>query len=136
MELFPEADSGSAARFFYCAKASRAERNAGLEGMEVRQTVGGGGGIGDYLIDVNSASGKYGSEKAPAQNHHPTVKPLALMHYLITLVTPPGGTVLDPFMGSGSTLAAAAQLGHPAIGCDTERDYCEIAARRSAAGVK
>jgi len=86
-------DSGSAARFFYCAKASRAERGDG--------------------------------------NHHPTVKPLALMRYLITLVTPPGGTVLDPFMGSGSTLAAAAQLGHPAIGCDTERDYCEIAARRS-----
>ena len=92
-------DSGSAARFFYCAKASRSERNAGLEGMPTKQTVGGGGGIGDYLDDVNSASGKFGSEKAPAKNHHPTIKPIELMRYLVRLTkTPTGGVVLDPLL--------------------------------------
>jgi len=134
LELFPEADSGSAARFFYCAKASRAERNAGLEGMP---EVGRDASRNAEQPSMNGGEGNpYNRGVSPTQNHHPTVKPLALMRYLITLVTPPGGTVLDPFMGSGSTLAAAAQLGHHAIGCDTERDYCEIAARRSAAGVK
>lgn len=59
-----------------------------------------------------------------------TVKPLALMTYLLKLITPPGGTVLDPFMGSGSTLVAAKSLGFRAIGIDTELDYCEIAAKR------
>ena len=84
-------DTGSASRFFYCAKASKSERNKGLEGFEEKQTFGGGGGIGDYKNDVNSMSGKYGSEKAPAKNHHPTVKPLKLMEYLCTLTKTPTG---------------------------------------------
>lgn len=58
------------------------------------------------------------------------VKPLALMRYLIQMVTPPGGIILDPFMGSGSTLVAAAQLGFPAIGIELSEEYAEIAARR------
>ena len=63
-------------------------------------------------------------------NSHPCVKPLALMRYLIQMVTPPGGIILDPFMGSGSTLVAAAELGFHAIGIELSEEYAEIAARR------
>ena len=87
-------DSGSAARFFYCAKASKADRSEG--------------------------------------NIHPTVKPTDLMRYLCRLVTPPGGIVLDPFCGSGSTLVAAQSLGRRAIGIEIEERYAEIAAKRLA----
>lgn len=96
-------DEGSASRYFYCAKASKRDRDEGLEEFETKQCVGGGGGIGDYLDDVNSCSGKFGSEKAPHKNNHPCVKPTALLEYLIRLVAPKGATILDPFMGSGST---------------------------------
>jgi len=85
-------DSGSAARFFYTAKASKRERGEG--------------------------------------NNHPTVKPLKLMEYLCKLITPPGGTILDPFMGSGSTLIAAKRLGFNSIGIDLEEGYCDIAIKR------
>ena len=137
---------GSAARFFkeckytnedlqgsrliYCAKASKKDRDEGLEGFEEKQAVGGGGGIGDYLEDVNSASGKFGSEKAPAKNSHPTVKPTALMRYLVKLVTPPGGTVLDPFTGSGSTGKACKLEGFDFIGIELDKEYFEIAKAR------
>jgi site-specific DNA-methyltransferase (adenine-specific) len=80
---------GDAARFFYCPKASKKDREEGLEGFALKQTVGGGGGVGDYLTNVDSASGKFGSEKAPSKNIHPTVKPTDLMRYLCRLVTPP-----------------------------------------------
>ena len=63
-------------------------------------------------------------------NDHPTVKPIALMRYLCRLITPPGGTILDPFMGSGTTLRAAKDLGRQSIGIEIEERYCEIAARR------
>jgi site-specific DNA-methyltransferase (adenine-specific) len=63
-------------------------------------------------------------------NNHPTVKPIELMKYLIKLITPPGGTVLDPFNGSGSTGCAAVELGHPYIGCELDPAYVEIAQRR------
>jgi site-specific DNA-methyltransferase (adenine-specific) len=121
---------GGKARYFYTAKASKKDRNEGLEGFEVKQTVGGGGGIGDYLDDVNSASGKYGSEKAPHKNNHPTVKPTALMQYLVRLVTPPQGTVLDPFMGSGSTGKACKLEGFDFIGIELDPEYCKIAEAR------
>ena len=87
----PKGDSGSAARFFYCAKASRAER-------------------GDST--------------------HPTVKPLSLMRYLCRLVTPPGGLILDPFCGSGTTGLAARHEGFRCILIDISEEYCEIAKRR------
>jgi site-specific DNA-methyltransferase (adenine-specific) len=119
-------DSGGASRFFYVAKASKRDRNEGLEELPDTQTVGGGGGIGNYLDDVNSASGKFGSEKAPAKNFHPTVKPTQLMRYLVKLVTPPGGTVLDPFTGSGSTGKAAILEGFTFIGCELTEDYIPI----------
>lgn len=85
-------DSGSAARFFYAAKASKAERGP--------------------------------------NNDHPTIKPIALMQYLIRLVTPPGGTVLDPFMGSGSTLLAARQEGFASVGIEMNQHYFRLAAQR------
>jgi site-specific DNA-methyltransferase (adenine-specific) len=124
--IYGHNDSGGASRFFYVAKASKRDRNEGLEELEEKQAVGGGGGIGDYLDDVNSASGKFGSEKAPAKNFHPTVKPTSLMEYLIKLVTPPNGTVLDPFTGSGSTGKAAILQGFDFIGIEMTEEYLPI----------
>ena len=123
-------NSGSASRFFYCAKASKAERNKGLEGFDDKQTVGGGGGIGDYKDDVNSMSGKYGSEKAPSKNNHPTIKPISLMRYLCRLITPKGGAVLDCFTGSGSTGVACKLEGFDFIGIEREEEYVKIAEAR------
>lgn len=91
-ESEPRNDTGSAARFFYCAKTSKRERGEG--------------------------------------NNHPTVKPIALMRYLCRLVTPPGGIILDPFMGSGSTGIAALQEGFSFIGIEKELEYMAIAQRR------
>ena len=115
-------DSGSAARFFYCAKASKRDRNEGLDGFAVKQTLGGGG--------LTEVGGAYGSIKAAGQNHHPTVKPTDLMRYLVRLVTPPSGTVLDPFMGSGSTGKAAILEGFDFIGIEQSAEYLEIAKAR------
>jgi site-specific DNA-methyltransferase (adenine-specific) len=85
-------DTGTAARFFYCAKASKAERGEG--------------------------------------NTHPTVKPVALMRWLVRLVCPPGGTVLDPFAGSGSTALAAMKEGRRCVGIERHPPYAEIARKR------
>jgi DNA modification methylase len=113
---------GEAARFFYCAKASKADRNEGLETFEVKR------------VNDGRASGLSSGmpEKAMAaqQNHHPTVKPTDLMRYLCRLVTPPGGIVLDPFMGSGSTGKAAELEGFNFIGIEREESYMEIAEAR------
>lgn len=129
-------DEGSAARYYYCAKASKRDRDEGLELFETKQCTGGGGGIGDYLSDVNSCSGKFGSEKAPHRNFHPTVKPTDLMQYLVRLVTPPHGTVLDPFNGSGSTGKAVMyenrdrNAGYKYIGIELTAEYLPIADAR------
>jgi DNA modification methylase len=116
-------DSGSAARFFYCAKPSKAERDAGLEEMSDK-----------YLATMNDGIGvrEHNPEQKTAwvKNNHPTVKSIKLMQYLIKLITPPGGTVLDPFMGSGSTGVGAVTLGFGFIGCEKEPDYYAIAERR------
>jgi site-specific DNA-methyltransferase (adenine-specific) len=123
-----DGDTGSAARFFYCSKASKADRDEGCDGLEIKQTVGGGG--------LTAAGGAYGSIKAPARNHHPTVKPTSLMRYLCRLVTPPGGVVLDPFMGSGSTGKGAMLEGFGFIGIEREAEYLEIARARIDAATK
>lgn len=129
-------DSGSASRYFYCAKASKKDRDEGLDEFETKQCVGGGGGIGNYLQDVNSASGKFGSEKAPHKNTHPTVKPTELMQYLVRLVSPKGATILDPFMGSGSTGKAIMyenkerNANYKFIGIEQNEEYCRIAKAR------
>ena len=116
--------SGSAARFFYCAKASRKEREMGCEGMPLAPS-------GSLEGGNDTRNGKDQPQLKPAHNHHPTVKPLALMRYLCRLVTPPAGTILDPFMGSGTTLIAAEQEGFRAVGIELNEEYCEIARRRT-----
>jgi site-specific DNA-methyltransferase (adenine-specific) len=127
-------DSGSAARFFYCAKASKKDRNEGLDQFEEKQTLGGGGLTAELKDDGSyetaSAGGKFGSVKAKQTNHHPTVKPTDLMRYLCRLVTPPNGTVLDPFLGSGSTGKAATLEGFNFIGIEQSAEYAEIANAR------
>ena len=124
--LFMPASEGSASRFFYCAKASKSERNKGLEGFEEKQTTG-GGGMNNTEDDV---CGKYGSIKAPAKNSHPTVKPIKLMQYLCRLITPKGGIVLDPYMGSGSTGIATRLEGFDFIGIELDESYYKIAEAR------
>jgi site-specific DNA-methyltransferase (adenine-specific) len=119
-------DSGSAARFFYCAKASKRDRNEGLEGFEVKRKV--------FMATKNgTGEPSKGLERfttTPSANHHPTVKPTTLMQYLVRLVTPPNGIVLDPFMGSGSTGKGAVLEGFEFIGIEQSAEYCEIAKAR------
>jgi len=114
-------DDGSAARFFYCAKASTAERNAGLDGLPKKKA--------DTRSDV--AAGIWKDMSAPHQNHHPTVKPVALMRYLVRLVTPPNGVVLDPFLGSGTTAVAAIHENVKWMGFEMNPEYATIADRRA-----
>jgi site-specific DNA-methyltransferase (adenine-specific) len=122
-------DSGSAARFFYCAKASKKDRDEGCEGMEERIIcITEGHGRGD--INTSKGDGTGVRENRPRRNHHPTVKPTALMRYLCRLVTQPGGVVLDPFMGSGSTGKAAILEGFEFIGIERDAEYLEIATSR------
>lgn len=119
----PRGDTGSAARFFYCSKASRADRNEGCEAMERKPLHWSSG-------DKNPGSFQGEGTDKTSQNNHPTVKPTNLMRYLCRLVTPPGGIVLDPFMGSGSTGKAAILEGFKFIGIEREADYISIATAR------
>ncbi|WP_321865679.1 DNA-methyltransferase [Paraburkholderia tropica] len=113
-------DAGTAARFFYCAKASRADRNEGVGGSE-KPAVQTEAAVRDReTADWQERNG----------NFHPTVKPTDLMAYLCRLVTPPAGTVLDPFMGSGSTGKAAMREGFRFVGIDMTPEYVEIARAR------
>ncbi len=124
--LFPQADTISAARFYYCAKASKADRDEGcfeIEQKEAQST----GWSGDGMPLRQDGT----KRKMPkAHNHHPTVKPTTLMRYLCRLVTPPNGTILDPFMGSGSTGKAAILEGFNFIGIEREAEYIKIAEAR------
>ena len=95
-----------AARFFYCAKAGKADRDEGCDGLDAHK------------------------QDETRSNHHPTVKPTDLMRYLCRLVTPSGGTVLDPFMGSGSTGKAATLEGFSFVGCELQPEYIAIAEAR------
>lgn len=116
-------DAGSAARFFYCAKASRADRNDGLDGFEERPLLWNSGAQSPGTFQAD------GTKKA-AQNNHPTVKPTTLMQWLCRLITPPGGLVLDPFAGSGSTGRGALLEGFSFVGIESDVDYAAIAKRR------
>lgn len=122
-------DTGSAARFFYCAKASKFDRDEGCEGLELRKANKNGSGLGRDC-SLESRKDENGDDLIRARNHHPTVKPVDLMRYLCRLVTPPGGTVLDPFMGSGSTGKAALLEGFQFIGIERDAEYLEIAKAR------
>lgn len=122
-------DSGSAARFFYCAKASRADRDAGLEGFEKKESAA----MAGNLVSGQRLAGDGTPIATPVRaNTHPTVKPTSLMQWLCRLVTPPGGVILDPFMGSGSTGKAAALEGFRFVGCEREDEYMPIAVARIA----
>ena len=121
---------GEPQRFFYCAKASKSERNAGLEGLPERVKVFNGQSGEPAGNAEGSVEDKFSTK--PAQNFHPTVKPLALMRYLIKLVTPPNGIVLDPFLGSGTTAVAATLEGFEWIGCEMTEDYFPIIEARVA----
>jgi len=116
-------DSGGASRFFYVAKASKRDRNEGLEELEESLA-------GSYAGNVANNGNKIGAQpdkpNQPAKNFHPTVKPTSLMEYLIKLVTPPNGTVLDPFTGSGSTGKAAILQGFHFIGIEMTEEYLPI----------
>jgi DNA modification methylase len=119
-------NGGSAARFFYCAKASKKDRDEGCEGLPVVTHQSGMGGAMPTDDDGNARD----RFKAESRNHHPTVKPTDLMRYLCRLVTQPGGVVLDPFMGSGSTGKAAMLEGFRFIGIEREAEYLQIAKAR------
>lgn len=125
-------DSGSAARFFYCAKASKADRDEGLEGMEERPSQKMGNGLKSMVGHPSGNNGTTSTEDRVSRNFHPTVKPTDLMRYLCRLVTPPGGVVLDPFMGSGSTGKAAVLEGFAFTGIEKEPEYLEICRARIA----
>jgi site-specific DNA-methyltransferase (adenine-specific) len=128
-------DEGGASRFFYCPKTSKTDRNEGLEHLEGKQ-VGtlnaNSSDLENYGGSSLGASSLKGDHKPPQpkQNFHPTVKPTDLMLYLIRLVTPKGGTTLDPFMGSGSTGKAAVRGGFDFVGIEREDEYMEIAQTR------
>ena len=111
------ADSGGASRFFYVARASKRDRNEGLDELEAKQT---NTRVGDANALMNPVTTQ------PRQNNHPTVKPTTLMEYLIKLVTPPNGTVLDPFTGSGSTGKAAILHSFDFIGIEMTEEYLPI----------
>lgn len=115
--------------FFYSPKSSRRERNAGLEDMPDVDTRG---NYGDGIQDNRPHTREGYEYRAQTKNNHPTVKPLALMRYLVRLVTPPNGTVLDCFAGSGTTGIAGIQEGFNFIGIEAEEEYCQMAAARIA----
>jgi len=128
---FGHNDSGGASRFFYCAKASKSERNAGLEGMPNRILArsGGAAAAAERGESYDIGDGAF-NRTIECKNHHPTVKPIKLMEYLCRLITPPSGTVLDPFMGSGSTGVAAKSLGFNFVGIELDKEYFDIANAR------
>ena len=123
----PQDSGGNASRFFksiiYQAKASKSERNKGLDVVEDENKRPQGEAFGD-----GSAITEHSERKG---NFHPTVKPIALMEYLIKMVTPKGGIVLDPFAGSGSTLVAAKDNGFQYIGIEMTEEYLPIIQART-----
>lgn len=114
---------GSAARFFYCAKASKRDRNEGLEGFEAKISS-------KFAQDKWTIENMAFAKTQPSANHHPTVKPTDLMQYLVRLITPPNGIVLDPFLGSGSTGKAAMYEGFNFVGIELTQEYLPIAKAR------
>lgn len=129
-------DNGSAARFFYCAKANKRDRNEGLDGFTGKQVGAKGNGLartcatcGASVLDGCQCPDRTFINPTRA-NHHPTVKPVDLMRYLVKLITPPEGVVLDPFMGSGSTGKGAVIEGFNFVGIEQDADYLDIARAR------
>jgi DNA modification methylase len=132
-------DTGGASRFFYCPKTSKKDRNEGLDDFEDKYYAAGNQAKAELKrgnVEFNANKGKGKDERhnhnqvGVSKNNHPTVKPTDLMLYLIRLITPKGGTTLDPFMGSGSTGKAAVRGGFDFVGVEMDKDYMEIAEAR------
>lgn len=125
--------SGNASRFFksiiYTPKASKFERNKGCENLE-KKIIGMSNGAQTHGKEYDKCQSIGLNVSKPMKNYHPTVKAVTLMRYLCKLVTPPNGTVLDPFMGSGTTGIACKLEGFDFIGIEKEEDYCKIAQAR------
>jgi len=119
---WPADNGGGASRFFYVAKASKRDRNEGLDELQ----LGKAGAVYNQRPSGGLNAHLHGEDSKPAQNFHPTVKPTALMQYLIRLVTPDNGVVLDPFAGSGSTGKAAILEGKRFIGIELTAEYLPI----------
>ena len=123
-----EPNEGGASRFFYCPKSSKKDRDEGLDMFEEKESTK------QFMLGLSGITHSDGSvrQNAPIlnKNNHPTVKPTSLMEYLIKLVTPVNGTVLDPFMGSGSTGKASVRNGFDFIGIEREEEYIKIAEAR------
>jgi site-specific DNA-methyltransferase (adenine-specific) len=120
-------DKGGASRFFYVAKASRSERNYGCEELEDKPA---GMSMRDDEFTRNNMGNTPAVNREPVKNHHPTVKPIKLIEYLIKLVTPKDGIVLDPFLGSGTTAIACLKQNKRFIGIEKEQEYIKIAEAR------
>jgi DNA modification methylase len=129
--VFPSSADGSASRFFYCCKASAREREEGLDDMPKR-TSGELVGRQEGAPGTQSSSAGAGRASQGRANVHPTVKPVEVMRWLVRLVTPAGGVVLDPFAGSGTTGIAAVAEGCGFIGFELDPLHVEIARRRIA----
>jgi site-specific DNA-methyltransferase (adenine-specific) len=138
-------DKGGASRFFYCPKTAKSDRDEGLDNFEEKAQRVTSGGTRDFNARCANCGKKFVGSIATIcscdnpitdnqvfkkKNNHPTVKPTDLMRYLINLVTPPNGTILDPFMGSGSTGKAAVRCGVNFIGIEKEQEYMDIASAR------
>ena len=121
-----KSEVGGASRFFYVAKASKAERNKGLDGFEAKRSSAYGYEIG--LGD--KGEGMFKDRNPIKQNFHPTVKPIKLMQYLVNMITPPNGIVLDPFCGSGTTGVACKLDGFQFVGLEQDLEYAKIAEAR------
>jgi len=137
-------------KYFYCPKVSRKERHIGFAAVPDPLSNYAQGDVKNHplwdrsigtnvqrlnhkILEHNKTLGQAHQVQGPVGNNHPTVKPVELMKYLIRLVTPNNGKVLDPFCGSGSTGMAAVELGHEFVGCDLDPNYCEISKARIAA---
>ena len=126
LDLFPKDEASSPARFFYCSKASKADRDEGCDELPTQEKPA-------HMRTANGtgeASMTDGFQPTQRKNTHPTVKPTELMAYLCRLITPPNGTILDPFMGSGSTGRGAIREGFNFIGIELSAEYAEIAKAR------
>ena len=127
--LFPNTKDGNASRFFYCAKVSRKERDFGLDGVQAINTAS----SKNVLVlnsTVNTSTGQLRNQNSSVKNNHTTVKPIALMSWLCNLITPEGGKILDPFMGSGSTGCAVVTNNFKFIGIEIDTHYYNIAKAR------
>jgi site-specific DNA-methyltransferase (adenine-specific) len=111
-------------KFFYCPKVGRKERHIGFDTTDIPNTTG-------NMWDTDGSGIQYNAQKVQTKgNTHPTVKPVELMKYLVKLVTPKGGTVLDPFNGSGSTGMACVELNFNYVGIDLDNNYVDISMKR------